>query len=227
MRSTEKVCVILSAGGIGSRMKSVTPKQFLLLNGKAIARHSFDLFASMKEVSEIVVVCDQSYQYLFNAHGSHAKVTFANPGERRQDSVYNGLQAITSEPAFVCVHDSARPFINEAMVQRIIDAAREHGAATAGMPIKFTVKESHPHGLVARTPDRTHIWEIQTPQIIRYEMLKKGFALAHEQSLTVTDDVSLIEQLGLPVQLVTGCYRNLKITTPEDLLIAQAFLNNP
>lgn len=221
----KKISVILSAGGIGTRMKSSIPKQFLPLNNKPIALHSFDLFASMSEVAEIVVVCSPEYRHLFvlPKHSS-TRLHFASPGDRRQDSVYNGFQALTLQNSIVCVHDAARPFITPAIVQHVLAAALEHGAATAAMPVKFTIKEADSNAIVKRTIDRSTLWEIQTPQMIEYSLLQKGFEKMINQNLSVTDDVSLVELLGLPVKLVEGCYRNIKITTPEDMAIAHQFI---
>lgn len=224
-----KTAVVLLAGGTGSRIPSSIPKQFLLLKNKPIALHSFDIFSSMLEINEIVVVCADEYQHYFSSQNQskidQTKITFAKPGNRRQDSVFNGLMAITTHPNLVCVHDSARPLIDVPLVQRVLTAAKESGAAAVGMPLKYTVKQCNALGLVINTPDRTSLWEIQTPQVIEFSLLHRAFLHAQEHSLDVTDDVSLIEQLGLPVQIVQGSYRNIKITTPEDLTIANAFEN--
>jgi 2-C-methyl-D-erythritol 4-phosphate cytidylyltransferase len=214
--------IILLAGGTGTRMKSDIPKQFLPLNGKPIALHSFDLFLSMPEVAELVVVCAPKYRHLFSS--TSIPLTFASPGERRQDSVYNGLQALSESCTLVGVHDSARPCITLPLVRRALHAAKEHGAATVGMPIKFTVKECNEQQFVKHTPDRSRIWEIQTPQFIQTSLLKQGFQHVKSTYSTVTDDVSIVELLGLPVKLVEGSQSNLKITTLEDLAIAQSFL---
>lgn len=211
--------VILAAGGIGTRMKTTLPKQFLLLEGKPIAQHSLEIFDSIPEVTEIVIVCAAEHRHQFATETCRAKITFSHPGARRQDSVYNGLQAMTLDHAYVCVHDAARPYITRSLVNRVVIEAQKHGAATAAMPLKFTVKESDEHGLVVKTPDRASLWEIQTPQIIRLALLKTGFDHAHQHNLTVTDDVSLVEQLGVKVKLVEGCYSNIKITTPEDFKV--------
>ncbi len=219
---SSKIGAILLAGGVGSRMGMPLPKQFMLLNGKPIAQHCLDVFASMPEIIEIVIVCAPEYCHMFDLTDLQAKLSFAMPGNRRQDSVYNGLQELSLNPALVSVHDTARPLITTSLVQRIADAADKHGAATAALPVKFTVKESDDFGFVICTPDRSTLWEIQTPQIMRLSLLQAGFANAHLKDLTVTDDVSLVELMGLPVQLIEGCHRNLKITTPEDLVIAQA-----
>lgn len=220
-----KTAVILLAGGIGSRILSSIPKQFLLLKNKPIALHSFDLFSSMPEISEIVVVCADEYQHYFSSQSQtkadQIKITFAKPGNRRQDSVFNGLMAITTHPDLVCIHDSARPLIDIPLVQRVLIAAEALGAAAAGMPIKCTVKQCNSLGQVINTPDRSSLWEIQTPQVIEFSLLHRAFLHAQKYSLDVTDDVSLVEQLGLPVQIVKGSYSNIKITTPEDLILAE------
>ncbi len=211
-----KCTVILLAGGIGSRMKSEMPKQFLPVGPKPIARHSYDLFVQHPLVDEIVVVCSEEYRHHFDP-----TVTFALPGARRQDSVFNGFSAIKSSPELVCIHDAARPFIDSEMISRAITAAEEHGATTVGMPVKHTLKQHDGQQQVTGTPDRSLFWEIQTPQVIKRELLAKGFEKAQREELTVTDDVSLVEQLDQPVKLVEGSYQNIKITTPNDLLLAE------
>lgn len=221
---SKNVSVILLAGGIGSRMQSQVPKQFLMLKNKPIALYSFELFLSLPEVSELVVVCAPQFRHLFTSNQSLIPISFALPGERRQDSVYNGLQAMTLSSSLTCIHDSARPFITEKLIRRVIDAAWDHDAAAPGMPVRFTVKECDGKQVVVSTPDRNNIWEIQTPQVIRTEILKKGFAHALENGLTVTDDVSLVEHLKLPVKLVEGSYNNCKITVPEDLALSEFLL---
>lgn len=220
----DQVSVILLCGGQGSRMNTATPKQFLAINQKMIARYSFDVFKDMPEIAEIVVVCDLPYRHHFSMDKLSIPLNFAAPGARRQDSVFNGLNALKKNPALVCIHDAARPFINSQLVQRVIHAAKEHGAATAGMPVKFTIKEHDGNLFVKNTPDRSKYWEIQTPQIIRTEMLKQGFEYITNNNLDVTDDVSLVEYLGYPVKLVEGSYTNIKITTPEDLSFAEFLL---
>jgi 2-C-methyl-D-erythritol 4-phosphate cytidylyltransferase len=208
-----QINLILLAGGTGSRMQSAIPKQFLPLNGKLIIHYSLELFLSIPEIKDIVVVCEPQYRH----HFTNYPVSFALPGPRRQDSVFNGLLATLPNTEFVCVHDGARPFITKKNIDDIILAAKEYGAATIGMPIKFTVKECDENLLVKNTPNRANIWEIQTPQVIRYDLLLEGFERVNREGLTVTDDVSVVEILGHPVKLVSGSYNNLKITTPEDL----------
>lgn len=217
------VCAILLAGGKGTRMQSTVPKQFLPINEKPLARYSFDTLAEIPEICEIVVVCDPIYRHLFESSSGHPTVTFALPGEQRQDSVWNGLNAIKSNAEYVCIHDAARPVITPSLVIRVLEAAYQHGAATVGMPIKFTIKEHDGTHFVKQTPDRSRIWEIQTPQVMKTLLIKQGLEEIREKKLTVTDDVSVIEYLNLPVKLVEGCYSNLKVTTNEDLFLAERF----
>lgn len=223
MRNT---CVILLAGGSGLRMNSSIPKQFLKIKEKVIARYSFELFMSMPEVAQIAVVCAPQYQEIFHSTNSNISITFALPGERRQDSVYNGLRV--SDPAFslICIHDAARPCINVPLTQRVLAAGKKYGAAAVGMPVKSTIKECSQEKIVTHTPNRAGLWEIQTPQVVRRDLLESGFVHALEHNITVTDDVALVELLKLPVKLVEGCYKNLKITTPEDLILAEYFIKD-
>lgn len=223
MKQPTKTSAILLAGGTGTRMQSSIPKQFLTLNEKPIALHSFEFFLDMAQIDEIIVVCPPSFKDIFKHHPSKP-VLFALPGKRRQDSVFNGLQASSNE--LICVHDAARPFIDKELVVRVLDSGRHYGAATAAMPIKFSIKESDSHEFVKNTLDRTKIWEIQTPQVLHRDILISGFTYAHQHSITVTDDVSLAEIVGKQVKLVEGSHTNFKITVPADLTIAHHLLHS-
>ncbi|OJU81702.1 MAG: 2-C-methyl-D-erythritol 4-phosphate cytidylyltransferase [Chlamydia sp. 32-24] len=221
MNNSYSTAVILLAGGIGKRMKTVTPKQFLLIEGKPIARYSFDIFMKLPYVKEIVVVCAPKYRHFFPNSHSSIKVNFTDPGERRQDSVKNGLEAMETKTDIICIHDSARPFIDSEMITRVHESAYELGAATTGMPLKFTVKEHDGQGIVFKTHNRDLFWEIQTPQAIKRDLFQDGFKFVQENQIEVTDDVSIVEYIKAPVKLVEGSYQNFKVTTPEDLLLAK------
>jgi len=224
MTTKNNVSVILLAGGHGSRMNNSIPKQYLKLGHKEIAKYSFECFAIIPEVTEIIVVCRDEYRLIFDCKLPNTDLHFATPGKRRQDSVYSGFKAIKHKANLVCIHDAARPFITTKLVKRIVEAAQNYGAATAGVPMKCTVKQVNTEEFITCTPDRSLLWEIQTPQVITPDSLERGFTLANEQGITVTDDVSLAELIGTPVKLVMGDYKNIKITTPEDLYFAEKFL---
>lgn len=211
------VSVILLAGGKGKRMQSASPKQFLPLKEKAVALHSLEVLQQLKEVKEIIVVCAPEWRHIFHDLPVH----FALPGQERQDSVYNGFLATNPSTDWVCIHDSARPFITAPMIQDLFHKVGTLKAASLAMPVKNTIKQTTTADRVAATLDRSLIWEIQTPQLIKREVLKAGFNFAKENGLSVTDDVSLAELIGETVQLVRGNYSNLKITTPEDLAFAE------
>lgn len=214
-----KTAAILLAGGLGTRFNSSMPKQFVSLGSKPLALYSFEILSQHAAIQEIVVVADPQYRSLFD------NCTFAMPGKRRQDSVYNGLQQVSKECGMVCIHDAARPFIDGELVQRIIDEANEHGSSCAAVPMKNTIKQSFGEDFVFQTLDRSMLWEIQTPQAVRKDWLIEGFRLANEQNLTVTDDVSLVELQNKKVKLVKAGYENIKVTTPEDLFIAERLLS--
>lgn len=215
--------VILAAGGLGKRMKTSIPKQYLSIRDKPLALYSFELFLSLPEVEEIVIVCDPTYQSLFRSYSSKIPVSFALPGERRQDSVFNGIQQLKQE-TFVCVHDAARPYIDEAIIRKTIKAAYTCGAAVVGVPVKSTIKICNSSQTVLSTPNRSQLWEVQTPQVVKLSILKQGYRIALDQNLTVTDDVSLAELAGAPVKVVEGSYSNIKVTTPEDLIFIERLL---
>ncbi len=210
-----KISLVLLAGGVGTRMGSSQPKQYLLLEGKPIACHSLEVFLSHPAVAQVIVVCAPQYRSYFAPY----TVQFAEPGARRQDSLFNGLQLV--ETSWVCIHDAARPFITTEMIDHLLNEGEKTGAATVAVPVKCTIKESDSKGFVTQTLDRSRLWEIQTPQLLKKELLKEGFAHACAHAVTVTDDVSLAELIGKPVKLVQGSAHNIKITTPEDLSLCQ------
>lgn len=214
-----KVSVILVAGGRGRRMNSPVAKQFLLLKDKAIARYSFDVFRTVPDVFEIIVVCDPEYHHLFPL------CKFAEPGKERSDSVWNGLERVSSQADFVAVHDSARPFITRQLVIELIEQASIHKSVASAVPVKATIKQASEDGTVLQTLNRSDLWEIHTPQITTPQLLFDGLSLARSKNLTVTDDASAVELLGHSVKLIPGSYQNIKITTPEDMKMAHSLLS--
>lgn len=210
------ISLIFLAGGQGNRMKAATPKQFLPLKGKPLARHSFELFLTLPMIQEIVVVCAENYESLFPE-----ATLFAHPGQERQNSVENGFQRVTQKADYVLIHDSARPFVEKKDVEKLLEEGIPVGAATLGVPVKYTIKQIGIDQAVEKTLDRSSLFEIQTPQLLKSSLLRQGLDLANQKNLILTDDVALAELLDHPVKVVTGSYQNLKITTPEDLRYAK------
>lgn len=207
-------------------MKADRPKQFLSLAGLPVVEHSLRLFAGMSEVSQLVVVVEAHYRDAFAAQVDSLgpRLVFADPGRERQDSVFNGLRHVPHDAALVCVHDAARPLVTAANVREVLRDAATHGAAVLGVPSKATIKESEDGSFVLRTIPRKRLWEIQTPQVIKPDLLRKGFEKVKTENLEVTDDVSIVECLGEPVKITMGEYTNIKLTTPEDMNIAESIL---
>lgn len=225
---------VLLAGGKGSRMKANVPKQFLELKGVPILHHSLNLFleslpSAAGSPAHVVLVMDPSYQpeYQPIIDRYKGKISFANPGVERQGSVENGLnQLIAAAPncQYAAIHDSARPLVTIKEILNVVHDAKEVGAAVLGVPCKATIKESEDGQTVLRTIPRARLWEVHTPQVIKIDLLLRGFEKVRAESLDVTDDVSIVEQLNEPVKLTLGEYTNLKITTPEDMDVASAIL---
>ena len=211
--SQKKTSLILLAGGLGLRMETSCPKQCLPLNGKPIALHSYNVFLSIEEITEIIVVCAEEYTPLF----PQAKA-FAPPGKERQDSVSNGFKMCSKNSDFILIHDSVRPFITKLAVKNLLNEGMKTSAATLGVPVTSTIKQVDKDNLVTLTPSRSTLFEIQTPQLLKREVLQKGLEYAEKTNLTLTDDVALAELINHPVKIVKGSYSNIKITTKEDLI---------
>jgi 2-C-methyl-D-erythritol 4-phosphate cytidylyltransferase len=220
---------IIVAGGQGKRMGSPVPKQLLTMNGITILERSLAPFVACSEINGIVVVTEQgsieqTKKIITNscAHSS-IPVKFAPGGNERQDSVWNGLQALPNEAEIVVIHDGVRPFITTNLIIKCINATRDYHAVTVACPITETVKEVK-DSVVVRTLDRTFLWRIQTPQVFRKDLIIEAHQRARADGFIGTDDCILVEHLGHPVYIIEGNGMNIKITTPADLTIAAALL---
>ncbi len=225
--------IVVAAGG-SSRMGGID-KQFALLGGQPVLARSVAGFEATPEIDAIVVVANpatlEQVQRLGQRVGWGMVVAVVPGGARRQDSADHGLaaleQAATAAGAtldLVLVHDGARPLAGRALIERGIAAARAHGAAIAAIPVRDTVKVVDAGGRITATPDRATLQQAQTPQVFRYALLAAAYQAARAQHLSVTDDAALLEALGHPVYVYEGAPSNLKITTPEDLVLAEALL---
>jgi 2-C-methyl-D-erythritol 4-phosphate cytidylyltransferase len=220
-----KVGVVIVAAGSSTRMEGVD-KTFAPILGLPLVIHTLDRFELSPLVHQIVLVMSKDSldrgRELVRQRGYKKVTSVCLGGRRRQDSVRLGLEQL-SACDWVMVHDGARPCLDEAMLQRGMEAANAHGSAVAGMPVKDTIKLVSSNQMVKETPDRAHLWAAQTPQIFRYRTLWD----AHQSSSSdVTDDAAMIEALGYPVKMFLGSYENIKVTTADDLIIAETFLTS-
>ncbi len=223
MKNNSSIALILLAGGKSSRMGSAIPKPFMELDGIRVVDYSLKIFEQLPNIVEICVVCPEEYRQTFPS-----TYTFALPGDRRQDSVLYGLRALRSAPDLVAVHDAARPLISLKLVEAVVREASLHGAALAAVPVKATIKVSTATHEVSETPDRSLLWEAQTPQIFKLTILKNAFESPINNRYDAVDDASLVERIGIRPKLVMGSYSNIKLTTIEDLHFAGSLLQkNP
>jgi 2-C-methyl-D-erythritol 4-phosphate cytidylyltransferase len=236
-RSSMKVSVILPAAGLGTRMgrekAGVSRKQFMTLEGAPILIHTIRKFLRCASVSEIVVALRAEdldwakglvHQDHVDQHHPEKTVRFVEGGDSRQESVEHALASLAPDTELVAVHDAVRPFIDPELVERVIAEAARTGAAIAGIVPVDTVKRVHKN-IIRDTLPREHLVLAQTPQVFRFDLLKRAFEAARKDSFTGTDEASLVERLEeVDVTVVQGSDRNIKITKPTDMELARLFL---
>ena len=208
-------------------MRTSVKKPYLNLGDKPILVHTIGVFDRNPVIDTISVIVDDAdlefCQSRVIAPNAFQKVgDLVGGGLTRQASVFNGLQSLPTDVDCVVVHDGVRPFVTDEVIFACIEAADEWGAAVAAVPVKDTVKVASADGFIVDTPDREKLWAVQTPQAFRASVLADAHAMAQRKGVTATDDAMLVEQLGFKVKLVSGSESNLKITTPEDLIFAEA-----
>ena len=228
----ELLTVIVPAAGAGRRMGLGKNKAFITIGGVPLLILCMKMLAETGMVRRVVVVTRaaeiQETEMMLRKHqacsfpGIDWEVTAG--GKERQDSVAIGLAQVTDTEGYVAVHDGARPFAGPDIFARTFAKAKECGAAIAAVPLKDTVKVVDARGVVLSTPDRSSLCAVQTPQIFEVNLLRKAYEFMKEHSFAVTDDASLIEALGYPVAIAEGSYENIKVTTPEDILLAEKIL---
>lgn len=220
---------IIPAAGSGSRFGGAIPKQFLVVAGAPILIHTMRRFDSSADVDGIIVALPaseiDSMKHEVEAARLSKPVRLVPGGSERSDSILNALEAARDwEPEIVAVHDAVRPFVTSAQISAVIARAREVGAAILALPSTDTIKEVE-SGMIVRTIDRRRIYRAQTPQAFRFDLLWRANTAAREEnipSVLTTDDAFLVERLGVAIAIVEGSAHNLKITTPEDLLLAES-----
>jgi 2-C-methyl-D-erythritol 4-phosphate cytidylyltransferase len=215
--------IIVAAGE--SRRMGGTNKAFARLGGKPVLARVIETFHRCQSISQIVVVVNASKinecRQLINEQGWSDITDICIGGERRQDSVAAGLNHL-KDCDLVVIHDGARPLVTEELIERGLAAARETGAAIAALPVTDTIKAAGDDRIARETLPRSSLWAVQTPQVFRYEIIKEAH---HQPAAEVTDDAALVERLGYKVKLYPGSYDNIKITTPEDLALAEVLIN--
>jgi 2-C-methyl-D-erythritol 4-phosphate cytidylyltransferase len=221
--------IIVSAGK-GVRMNRSIPKQYLPLKGRPVLCHTISAFSRCPEIDKIVVVVaenDISYcrEELLPGLGIDTSTHVLAGGKRRQDSVYRGIQSIDDTRGIVVIHDGVRPLIEPKMISQCVRKAEVTGACILGMPLHDTLKSVVNGRQIQKTINREGIWLAQTPQAFQYRLIRDAHEAAARDHIEATDDASLLERMGTPVHILKGSKNNLKITTEEDLILADALLS--
>jgi 2-C-methyl-D-erythritol 4-phosphate cytidylyltransferase len=224
-----KVTALIPAAGMGRRMGKAVAKQFLPLGDKPMLAHTLLAFQRASEIDEIIPILSQEdmedclHDVIEQYHITKVK-TLVVGGKERQDSVAHGLEKLGKDSSVVLVHDGVRPFVTAAMIKETVELARKGECVTVGVPIKDTIKEVDAKGVVRHTLERSKLWAIQTPQAFPHKILMRAYEESSTHKVYGTDDATLVERMGGTVRVIMGSYENIKITTPEDLLLAEEIL---
>ena len=226
-----KVYAIIVAAGQGLRMKETEKKQYLSIAGLPVVVHTLRVFDTCKAIDEIVLVVpekdlDFCHEEIIRPSRFGKEINLVAGGPKRQDSVYNGIQAVDSDNSIIIIHDGVRPLVTADQLDACISGARKYGACILGLPVFDTLKRVNTSGTIEETLERDTIWLAQTPQAFRHHLILKAHLHARQHGISATDDASLLEQIGAEVKIIEGSRRNLKITNPDDLKLASILLNN-
>ncbi len=228
MKTVMKTAVVILAAGSGKRMQAGHNKMFLTLQGKTILEHTVQAFQSSASVDGIVIVAKQEeleqVQQMVPAASYSKIIGYTVGGKERQDSVYCGLQALPEDYTYVMIHDGARPFVTATLIEQLLDDVTDQCGTIAAVPAKDTIKRVDANGMVQQTLVRSELWNVQTPQCFATAAIRRCHQLAQQEGYYGTDDASLAERYGLQVKVVPAYYENIKLTTPEDLDVAEVFL---
>jgi len=229
---SENIAAVIVAAGKGERMQASIPKAFLKLCGRPLFTYSLATFMQVKAVSKYVVVVPENkikntrdICSKFFGDKQTKRINIVKGGDCRQVSVENALKALSSDTAWVLIHDAARPLVDNKLIKRVIDNTKQYGAAVPGIKAVDTLKKINLRENLGSTVNRDSILYVQTPQGFRLTTLRKAYMQARQKSLFATDDASLIQALGKPVKVVLGSPLNFKVTFPEDKILTTAILN--
>lgn len=228
----QKYTAIVLAAGSGKRMNSKVHKQYLIIQDRPVLYYSLKAFED-SAVDEIVLVVGKGEEKfcrkeIVDKYGISKVKAIVEGGKERYHSVFEGLKQ-TSDADYVLIHDGARPFVNQDIIRRCMQEVQKYQACVVGMPVKDTIKIADEEGYAKQTPDRKNVWMIQTPQTFSYALIYEAYEeMLKTEDTAITDDAMVLERIkGKKSKLIEGSYRNIKITTPEDLLIANAYLQHP
>ena len=226
---TKKTSAIITAAGHGRRMGESRKKQFLMLGEVPIIVHTLQTFQDSASINEIILVVpddgiDYCKQEIVNSFKFTKVKKIVSGGDKRQESVFNGLKSISREMDLVVVHDGVRPFLSKPILENSIKKAQEKGSVVVAIPVKDTLMKISNQGMVIEGKNRDSIWRIQTPQVFKKEILISAFEKALKDNFCGTDESTLVTRLGIPVYVVNGSELNIKITTPEDIVLGESIL---
>ena len=228
----QKYTAIVLAAGSGKRMNSKVHKQYLIIQDRPVLYYSLKAFED-SAVDEIVLVVGKGEEEfcrreIVDKYGISKVKAIVEGGKERYHSVFEGLKQ-TSDADYVLIHDGARPFVNQDIIRRCMQEVQKYQACVVGMPVKDTIKIADEGGYAKQTPDRKNVWMIQTPQTFSYALIYEAYEeMLKTEDAAITDDAMVLERTkGKKSKLIEGSYRNIKITTPEDLLIANVYLQHP
>jgi 2-C-methyl-D-erythritol 4-phosphate cytidylyltransferase len=228
----QKYTAIVLAAGSGKRMNSKVHKQYLIIQDRPVLYYSLKAFED-SAVDEIVLVVGKGEEKfcrkeIVDKYGISKVKAIVEGGKERYHSVFEGLKQ-TSDADYVLIHDGARPFVNQDIIRRCMQEVQKYQACVVGMPVKDTIKIADEGGYAKQTPDRKNVWMIQTPQTFSYALIYEAYEeMLKTEDTAITDDAMVLERIkGKKSKLIEGSYRNIKITTPEDLLIANVYLQHP
>ena len=220
--------VVIVAAGTGSRMNMGINKQFIKLEGKEIIAYTIEKFYNNSNIEDIVVVVKEDESEFFKKEildkYNFKNVKIAYGGKERQDSVYNGLKLLDEKCDVVLIHDGARPFVSDKIIDKSIEEAKEHKAIVVGVPVKDTIKVIDNDKNIVDTPNRSVLWAVQTPQTFDYNILIDAYKDAFKNKFYGNDDAMIVERIGYKVKMLEGSYNNIKITTKEDLNVGSQIL---
>ena len=228
----QKYTAIVLAAGSGKRMNSKVHKQYLIIQDRPVLYYSLKAFED-SAVDEIVLVVGKGEEKfcrkeIVDKYGISKVKAIVEGGKERYHSVFEGLKQ-TSDADYVLIHDGARPFVNQDIIRRCMQEVQKYQACVVGMPVKDTIKIADEEGYAKQTPDRKNVWMIQTPQTFSYALIYEAYEeMLKTEDTAITDDAMVLERIkGKKSKLIEGSYRNIKIKTPEDLLIANVYLQHP